>query len=206
MGDTQSPFSLFMPSSSTLEVRMEQKTIPFSQRRVDWIFVGFFLINLFFITYIVDIEQLIIPDPSHFRQPIWPPASMVKLIHAYGSSFDPLLMARPPWWKMTIWIDVLFYGPFYVFAIYAFVKGIDWIRIPAIFYAGMMFMGVSVILGEELAGPHATPNFPLVLGLNLPWLLMPIFLTLRLRKEHPFAQATGQIPTHSVDAMQMMNG
>ncbi len=185
---------------------MKHQTIPFSQRRVDWIFVGFFLINLFFITYIVDIEQLIVPDPSHFQQPVWPPASMVKLIHAYGSSFDPLLMARPQWWKMTIWIDVLFYGPFYVLAIYAFIKGKDWIRIPAIFYSGMMFADVFIILGEEAAGPHASPNFPLVLGLNLPWLLMPIFLTLRVRREHPFTQATAQISAHSIDALQTMNG
>lgn len=166
---------------------MEYKTIPFSQRRVDWIFVGFFLINFFFITYIVDIEQIIIYDPYDFQQPIWPPESMVKLIHWYGGSFDPLLMARPVWWRMTIWIDSLFYGPFYAFAIYAFIKGRDWIRIPAIFYSGMMFTGVTVILGEEIAGPHATPYLPLVLGLNLAWLLMPIFLTLRMRKEHPFA-------------------
>jgi hypothetical protein len=185
---------------------MEYKSIPFSQRRVDWIFVGFFLINLFFITYIVDIEQLIIPDPGNFQQPLWPPESMVKLIHMYGSSFDPLLMARPQWWKMTIWIDVLFYGPFYVLALYAFLKGKDWSRIPAIFYSGMMFMGVSIILGEEIAGPHATPHFPLVLGLNLPWLLMPIFLTLRLRKEHPFARLARQISTHSLDAVHTMNG
>jgi Protein of unknown function (DUF2781). len=185
---------------------MEYKTIPFSQRRVDWIFVGFFLINLFFITYIVDIEQLIIPDPAHFQQPIWPPSSMVKLIHTYGNSFDPLLMARPQWWKMTIWIDVLFYGPFYVLAIYAFVKGRDWIRIPAIFYSGMMFAGVFIILGEEIGGPHATPHFPFVLELNLPWLLMPIFLTFRLRKEHPFAQYAAPIANPSLDTVQVMNG
>jgi hypothetical protein len=166
---------------------MEYRTIPFSQRKVDWIFVSFFLINFFFITYIVDIEQLIIPDPYNFHQPPWPPVSMVKLIHWYGGSFDPLLMARPPWWKMTIWIDSLIYGPFYAFAIYAFIKGRDWIRIPAIFYAGMMFTGVLVILGEEVAGPHATPHLPLVLGLNLPWLLVPLLLTLRVWKEHPFA-------------------
>lgn len=165
---------------------MEHNTIPFSQRKVDWIFVGFFLINLCFITYIVDIEQIIISDSAHFQQPLWPPASMVKLIHWYGSSFDPLLMARPQWWKMTIWVDTLLYGPFYVLAIYAFVKGRDWIRVPAIFYSGMMFMGVTVILGEEFAGPHATSHLPLVVGLNLPWLLMPIFLTLRMWKEHPF--------------------
>ena len=185
---------------------MEQKTIPFSQRRVDWIFVGFFLINLFFITYIVDIEQLIIPDPYHFTQPIWPPASMVRLVHWYGNSFDPLLMARPQWWKMTIWIDVLFYGPFYALAIYAFVKGKEWIRIPAIFYSGMMFMGVSVILGEEIAGLHATSHLPLVVGLNLPWLLLPIFLTLRLRKEHPFTQTSAQTSPRSLDAVQMTHG
>jgi hypothetical protein len=185
---------------------MEHKTIPFSQRRADWIFVGFFLINFFFITYVVDIEQLIIPDPSNFQQLIWPPESMVKLVHWYGSSFDPLLMARPQWWKMTIWIDVLLYGPFYALALYAFIKGKEWIRIPAFFYSGMMFMGVTVILGEEIAGPHATPHLPLVFGLNLPWLLMPIFLTLRLRKEHPFTQDAAQSSTQSLDALQMMNG
>jgi hypothetical protein len=185
---------------------MEHKTVPFSQRRVDWIFVGFFLINLFFITYIVDIEQLMIPDPGNFQQPIWPPESMIKLVHGYGNSFDPLLMARPQWWKMTIWIDVLFYGPFYVLAIYAFVKGKAWIRIPAIFYSGMMFADVFIILGEEWAGPDAAPNFPFVLGLNLPWLLMPIFLTLRLRKEHPFAQVNPSVSTRSLDTVPMING
>lgn len=164
---------------------MEHRTIPFSQRKVDWLFVSFFLINFFFITYIVDIEQIIIPAPYHFQQPIWPPESSVKLIHWYGSSYDPLLMARPQLWKMTIWVDSLFYA----FAIYAFVKGRDWIRIPAIFYSGMMFMGVTVILGEEFAGPHATPHLSLVLGLNLPWLLVPFLLTARLWKEDPFSMA-----------------
>jgi hypothetical protein len=185
---------------------MENKTIPFSQRRVDWIFVGFFLINFFFITYIVDLEQLVVSDPSHFQQPRWPPAPMVQMVHWYGSSFDPLLMARPQWWKMTIWIDVLFYGPFYALAIYAFVKGRDWIRIPAIFYSGMMFADVFIILGEEVAGPHATPHLPLVLGLNLPWLLMPIFLTLRLRPEHPFTETALQPAAPTLDVASTING
>ena len=185
---------------------MENRPIPFSQRRVDWIFVAFFLINFFFITYVVDLEQLVIPDPSHFQQPVWPPAPMVQMVHWYGSSFDPLLMARPQWWKMTIWLDVLFYGPFYVLAIYAFVKGRHWIRVPAIFYSGMMFAGVFIILGEEAAGPHATHDLPLVLGLNLPWLLMPILLTFRLRSEHPFTQIVPQIVSPALDAASIING
>ena len=168
---------------------MTRSTVPFRQRKLDWLFVGFFLFNLLFITYIVDIEQLIIPDPYHFTQRVWPPAPLLKVIHSYGSSIDPLIMARPQWWQDTIWLDVIFYGPFYALATYAFVRGKEWIRIPAIFYGGMLFADVFIILGEEIAGPHASPNLPLVLALNLPWLVVPIFLVLRLRKEHPFTSA-----------------
>jgi hypothetical protein len=168
---------------------MDRKPIPFRQRRLDWLLIAFFLINFFFITYVVDLEQLVIPDPGHYQQPGWPLPVMVNVIHWYGSTYDPLLMARPQWWKNTIWLDVLFYGPFYVVAIYAFLRGREWIRIPAIFYSGMMFADVFIILGEEIAGPHATPHLATVMALNLPWLLLPILLTARLWKEHPFTRA-----------------
>jgi hypothetical protein len=42
---------------------------------------------------------------------------------------------------------------------------------------------------EEIAGPYASPHLPLVLALNLPWLLMPVRLARRMRKEHPFMGA-----------------
>jgi emopamil binding protein len=166
--------------------------IPLRQRKYDWFFIGFFLINLFFITYIVDIEQLIISDPYQYTQPLWPPAPFVQMIHNYGNSLDPLLMARPQWWKDTIWLDVLFYGPFYIAALYAFIKGKNWIRIPAVFYSGMMFADVFIILGEEIAGSHATPHLLAVLMLNLPWLLIPLLLTIRLWHDKPFAATNKQ--------------
>jgi hypothetical protein len=43
---------------------------------------------------------------------------MVDVIHWWGNTFDPVLIARPAWWKVTIWIDALFFGPYYLFAIY----------------------------------------------------------------------------------------
>ncbi len=167
---------------------MKRIIIPFRQRRLDWLFVAFFVINFFFITYVVDLEQLVIDNPLQYQQPLWPPAVMVKVIHWYGSTYDPLLMARPQWWKQTIWLDVLFYGPFYALAIYAFLRGREWIRIPAIFYSGMMFADVFIILGEEIAGPHATPHLGTVFALNLPWLLLPLLLSIRMWKEHPFSR------------------
>lgn len=167
---------------------MKSRPIPFSRRKLDWLLVGFFVLNIAFITYAVDVEQLILSDPYHYQQPLWPPAPLVKMIHSYGQALDPLLMARPVWWKMTIWLDVLFYGPFYAFAIYAFLKGKEWIRVPALVYSGSMFAGVFIILGEETAGPHASPHLPAVLLLNLPWLLIPVVLVWRMAREHPFSR------------------
>lgn len=162
-------------------------SIPFAQRRSDLIIVAFFLLNLLVITYMVDLEQLVIADPAHFTYPLWPPRFMIDADHWWGRSFDPLLLARPVWWKMTIWIDVLGFGPFYAVAIYAYVRGRDWIRLPSIIYASVMLTNVTIILGEEIAGPHRTPHLPMVLLANAAWVLLPLFILYRMvPNAHPF--------------------
>ena len=45
---------------------MLRRAIPLRERPFDLVIVAFFVINLLFITYVVDIEQLIIADPYHF--------------------------------------------------------------------------------------------------------------------------------------------
>ena len=159
---------------------MPPLSLPLSKRPGDIPLIAFFLVNLFFITYIVDLEQLVIPDPSNFTYPLWPPPAMVDLVHWWGRTFDPLLLARPPWWLVTIWIDSLFFGPYYVFALYAFIRGRDWIRIPSIIYASVMLTNVTIILGEEIFGPHRSPNLPVVLLANAAWLIFPIYLIYRV--------------------------
>ena len=152
-------------------------------------FIAFFAVNLGFITYVVDLEQLVIRDPAHFSYPLWPPPPLVDLVHWSGRTFDPLLMARPAFWRMTIWIDVLFFGPFYACAIYAFVRGRDWIRLPAVLWAGTMLANVLIILMEERYGIHATPRFGMVLAANLPWLLLPVAVVARMaRSTYPFTE------------------
>lgn len=163
--------------------------IPLEERRSDLIFVLFFALNLFFITYIVDLEQIVIANPLHFTYPFWPPPPLVNLIHLYGRSLDPLLMARPVWWKATIWIDAVFFGPFYAFAIYAFLRGRDWIRMPSVIWSAVMMTNVTMIMSEEAFGPHATPHLLIVAGLNLPWFVLPIAVIARMyRTEHPFTR------------------
>ena len=149
--------------------------VPLRDRKIDLLFLAFFVVNLFFITYIVDLEQLVIADPAHFSYPVWPPAPLIDLVHWYGSHYDPLLMARPPFWRMTIWIDVICFGPFYA--------GRDLRVHPR--------SGLDPRAGAGLVRPHAgqradhpdgravrrDPGAQLparARGRTLPWLLMPV--------------------------------
>jgi EXPERA (EXPanded EBP superfamily) len=168
------------------------RVIPLRERKADWVLLAFFAVNLFFITYFVDIEQLTIANPYHFGYPAWPPRAIVDMVHSYGQRYDPLLMARPAFWRMTIWIDVLWNGPFYVAAIYAIARGREWIRVPALIWSGSMSAVVLVILAEEYDGVHASPHFPIVLLLNVPWLALPLGTIIRMAREHPFTGASAR--------------
>jgi len=167
------------------------QSLPLSKRPVDIALIVFFIVNLFFVTYIVDIEQLVIANPDNFQCPIWPPKSMIDLVHWYGRNFDPVLMARPAWWRATIWIDALFFGPFYLVAIYAYAKGKNWIRFGSIIWASVMITNVAIILFEEVCGEHATPQLGRVLFANAAWLIFPIIVLYRMwRSVTPFAGKT----------------
>jgi len=162
--------------------------LPLAKRRWDLVFIAFFAVNLLCITYIVDLEQVVVADPAHFDYPLWPRPAMVDLVHWWGRTFDPPLMAREAWWRATIWIDVVFFGPFYAVAIYAYAWGKNWIRIPSIIWASVMMTNVIIILFEELAGLHATPRPGIVLLANAPWLLLPVVVIARMaRRERPFS-------------------
>jgi hypothetical protein len=164
--------------------------VPLRKRPLDIALVAFFAINLVFVTYMIDIEQLVIDDPRDFEYPLWPPRWMVDLVHWWGFNFDPPLIAREPWWRATIWIDQVFFGPFYAVAIYAYVKGKDWIRIPSIIWGSVMITNVTIILFEEIAGEHATDALGMILFANASWLLFPILTIGRmwLAGEHPFTE------------------
>ena len=105
-----------------------RRSLPLSSRPLDVALIAFFAVNLCFTTYVVSLEQLVIADPARFTPPAWPPERLLALVHWWERSFDPLLLARPAWYRATIWLDVLVFGPFYAVAIYAFARGRDWIR------------------------------------------------------------------------------
>lgn len=123
--------------------------------------------------------------------PVWPPRSAVDVIRWYGCSYDPPLMARPAWWRSTIWSDSLLFGPFYVVAIWAYWVGDKRIRIPTIIYASVIATNVFVIMFEEYYGVNHTASPTLVTLLNVPWFVIPLLALARMwAEEEPFATAT----------------
>jgi len=174
-----------------------RKVIPLGRRPLDVALIAFFLVNLTFTTYVVSLEQVVIADPLHFTPPPWPPASLLALVHWWERTFDPLLLARPAWYRATIWLDVLVFGPFYAAAAWAYARGREWIRIPSIIWATMLFTNVFIILFDELLGVHATAHPAVVVAANAAWMVVPVVVVWRMwRSDHPFTEPApaGQPP------------
>ncbi|CAN5323717.1 hypothetical protein BH09BAC6_BH09BAC6_35780 [soil metagenome] len=103
-------------------------------------------------------------------------------------------MARPAWWRATIWIDSLFFGPFYVIAIYAFIEGKNRIRFGSIIWASVMLTNVTIILFEEINGQFATPELPRVLMANAAWVIFPVIVLYRMWKMvYPFSKTRNEV-------------
>eukprot|EP01130_Rhizamoeba_saxonica_P015181 TRINITY_DN6763_c0_g1_i1.p1 TRINITY_DN6763_c0_g1~~TRINITY_DN6763_c0_g1_i1.p1 ORF type:complete len:185 (-),score=24.86 TRINITY_DN6763_c0_g1_i1:37-591(-) len=173
----------------------KREQIAVIDRKIDIAIMGYFVINIILVSYCVDIEQLFIPsyyewiaeDPIQY--PVWPPKICVDLIHWWSNNFDPVIIERPVWWKVTIWWDALLFGPFYFIALYCFWKGNEKIRMPSIMYSCFLMVIMTVILSEEIWGANATPHMWLVLLVNGPWAVFPIvILTRMLLDEHPFTR------------------
>jgi hypothetical protein len=166
-----------------------QMPVPLQRRPLDLVLLGFFIVNLVCISYVISLEQIVIASPGAFTPPFWPPRAAIRVIHWWEKTFDPLLWARPVWYRATIWLDALVFGPFYAFAIYAYARGREWIRTPSFLWAGMMLANVTIILSEELAGPHASPHPLVVVAANASWLVFPVLVTWRMsRRPHPFTE------------------
>ena len=151
---------------------------PDRNRWMDYFIVGFYSIA-FLVIYLIEIEQLIIADPSNFNYPAWPPRAMVDLTHWWGEQYHHSLYYRPMWYKATIWVDIFFSGPVYLAGIYAFLKKKVWISFPALIQASMLIAIVFISILEECCGQYAGEEKMIVIGSMLLWLAAPVMVVFR---------------------------
>lgn len=108
---------------------------------------------------------------------MWPPRVLVDALHKYWApNFDNLVTARPVFYKTYMWMEVLFFGPFYLVAAAAILRKRDWVRIPCIIYASFMMCKIVVLMAEGTFGQWRSPN-PLVYDLaHSVYLVVPAWL------------------------------
>lgn len=161
------------------------ENLPLNQRRFDYFFIIMF--SLFFITsMIADMVPTLLGDLDPNSTNIF-----VKMNYNYAKGCDPLFLTPPIWMRFVTGLSAFVYGPFYLILVYAFIKGINRIQVPAIIYgtAISMITGV-VVFGVEFFGEPQwrCQNPAKFLSLNVPYVLIPILLIIRMRKELPFTK------------------
>ncbi len=110
----------------------------------------------------------------------------------YARSFDPVFLDPPLWLRVMCGIDGYVFGPFYLVLIYAFVRGRDWIRVPALLYGAAIVYSTAVYFGWEMLDPENRARASLlgVFVVNIPYTIVPLLLLWRVRRPRPFAPAT----------------
>lgn len=172
--------------------------LPLSERRYDWFFIAAFI--LFASTsFSGDLVNLLFrPDPdSHYFF-----ARLVYRVYAEGA--DPLLVTNPRFMQASAGVSALVFGSFYLVLVYAFVRGRDWIRLPAVFYAGMVVETTFLVLVVGFSGDaplfktvcgaaytgfdYTFTDVPRVLMYNVPYIVVPLLLVARMWRPHPFTR------------------
>ncbi|BBX58921.1 hypothetical protein MSHO_42660 [Mycobacterium shottsii] len=170
-------------------------SIPLRERRYDWFFVVAFT-TFACTSLVIDTANMVSRPNPHSHNPI------ARLLYAQIGGADPLMMANPRFVQLSVgFVSALLFGGFYLVLSYAFVRGREWIRLPAIFGAGMVVMATGLYLAVLLLGD--APLFSLACGpdssfdykspsalhsvaVNAPYPLVAVLLVARLWRSHPF--------------------
>jgi len=152
------------------------RTRSLSERKGDWFFVLVFL--AFALTsFAVDVPML------------FGIGSVKDRLAASYADADPLFLSPPPFLHVAMAVSGLVWGPLYLYFVWGFLRGRNEIRVPALMYAGALTLAMLMIIAEELWSPvpgWRTPRPGKFLALNLPYLVVPVLLAVRMRHPFPF--------------------
>jgi hypothetical protein len=109
----------------------------------------------------------------------------------YAHDADPLFMNPPDWMRIVTGLSAFAYLPFYLVLVFALLTGRNWIQLPSVIYATMIVSLTGIVVfGVEFFGEPAwrTHNPGKFLAFNLPYVLVPLLLLIRMRRPAPFAR------------------
>jgi len=171
--------------------------IPLRERQRDWFFIIVFA--LFASTsFLIDTANMVGRPNPHSHNP------MARFVYNQMVGIDPVLIANPRAVQLTVgFVSALLFGVFYLVLIYAFARGREWIRLPAIFVAGMIVMGTGLYLAVGIMGDaplfalacgpgsgfdYKSPSAPQSIAVNVLYPLVALLLVARMWRPHPFTR------------------
>ena len=163
----------------------ELPNLPLKERRIDLFFAVLFVV--FAITSGISdaVPTLGIEMSADSPNPL------ARANYWYAIDADPLFLHPPIWMRLVTGLSTFVYGPFYLVLSYCLVKGKNWIQLPAVIYATMISSITGILVfGVEFFGEaqFRTQNAFKFVSLNLPYVLMPLLLLVRMRKPMPFTR------------------
>jgi hypothetical protein len=155
------------------------------QRKIDIFFAVVF--TAFTITSIIsDLLPTVGVDFSHPSTNFF-----VQSNYWYAHDADPLFMHPPAWMRIVTGLSAFVYMPFYVVLVFALLTARNWIQLPSVIYATMIVTLTGIVVfGVEFFGePETRTGNPVkFLLFNLPYVLVPLILLIRMRKPSPFTR------------------
>ncbi|MCL2880850.1 MAG: DUF2781 domain-containing protein, partial [Treponema sp.] len=95
------------------------------------------------------------------------------------------------WMRIVTGLSALVYMPFYILLVLSLWRGWNRIQLPSVIYATMISAITGIIVfGVEFFGEPEwrTPNPAKFLVFNLPYVILPVLLLIRMRKPLPFTR------------------
>jgi len=153
---------------------------------------GTFCVIGIFIDYINAVAPVGGVSPEAAKTWSWPPQFMFPAYFWWCRAADPILHLNPMWIKYLSWLSPFVFCPFYIVAIYGVYNRKDWIRMPIVVYASILFVDLSAFFVEAIYGEIPSPSMALfTLGYGY-YQIFPLILLKRFWKDNPFGHSKSE--------------
>lgn len=153
---------------------MAGPTIPLRRRPLDLALVLFFSLSVLYGFLFSLPEGLGVPVSPDSP---WPP---LRALHDWAVAQEPAHLDPPPNLVAACLFDGLFQAPALLFVMIGLARLRPWLRPLGLFYAGAAVTNMFFYFTQTFLGPHPPPNTLTYLVFNLPWLIAPALLALRV--------------------------
>ena len=113
----------------------------------------------------------------------WPP---LRSLHAWAVAQEPAHLDPPPVLIASCLFDGFVQAPLLGFVIYGLLRRRPWVRTLSLVYAGAAVTNMFFYFATTFMGPTPPPNLAVYLPFNLPWLIAPALLGLRMLPAQTF--------------------